>query len=44
VPKVRLAPFLAAPTYPAPQANESNQLHQVDGVGPLYLKGSEMIR
>lgn len=40
VPKVRLAPFLANPTYPAPQAEESNQLHQLDGVGPLYLKGS----
>jgi putative transposase len=40
MPKVRLAPFLANSTYPAPQADDSNQLHQVDGVGPLYLKGS----
>jgi len=39
VPKVRLAPVLAQATYPKPQANESNQLHQVDGVGPIYLKG-----
>jgi len=41
VPKVRLAPFLANSTYPTPQAEESNQLHQVDGVGPIYLKGSQ---
>lgn len=40
VPKVRLAPFLANPTYPVPQADESNQLHQVDSVGPIYLKGN----
>ena len=39
VPKVRLAPFVADPTYPVPQADESNQLHQVDNVGPIYLKG-----
>jgi transposase InsO family protein len=39
VPKVRLAPFVADPTYPVPPADESNQLHQVDSVGPLYLKG-----
>jgi transposase InsO family protein len=40
VPKVRLAPFLANPTYPVPLADESNQLHQVDSVGPIYLKGN----
>jgi putative transposase len=40
LPKVRLAPFIADPTYPVPQADESNQLHQVDSVGPIYLKGS----
>jgi len=40
VPKVRLAPFLADPTYPVPPADESNQLHQVDSVGPIYLKGN----
>jgi transposase InsO family protein len=39
VPKVRLSPFVADPTYPVPQADESNQLHQVDSVGPIYLKG-----
>lgn len=40
VPKVRLAPFLSNPTYPTPQVDESNQLHQVDCVGPIYLKGN----
>src|SRR5574341_1676141 len=40
VPRVRLAPYLANTTYPVPPANESNQLHQVDSVGPIYLKGS----
>ncbi|HLB45768.1 MAG TPA: helix-turn-helix domain-containing protein, partial [Anaerolineales bacterium] len=40
LPKVRLAPFLSPPTYPTPAAEESNQLHQIDGVGPIYLKGS----
>ena len=39
LPKVRLAPLLSNPTYPVPQADESNQLHQVDSVGPIYLKG-----
>ena len=39
LPKVRLAPFLPRHTYPTPQAHETNQLHQVDAVGPLYLKG-----
>jgi len=40
VPKVRLAPYLPNPTYPTPPADESNQLHQVDSVGPIYLKGN----
>ena len=40
VPKVKLAPYLAAATYPTPPAGESNQLHQVDSVGPIYLKGN----
>jgi hypothetical protein len=40
VPRVQLAPYLARSTYPKPQANHSNQLHQVDAVGPLYLKGN----
>ena len=39
-PKVRLAPYLSRATYPKPQATASNQLHQVDGVGPIYLKGN----
>ena len=39
-PRVRLAPYLSRTTYPKPQANASNQLHEVDGVGPIYLKGS----
>jgi putative transposase len=39
-PKVRLAPCLSRATYPKPQANTSNQLHEVDGVGPIYLKGN----
>lgn len=39
-PKVRLAPYLSRATYPKPQANTSNQLHEVDGVGPIYLKGN----
>jgi putative transposase len=38
--KVRLAPYLSTTTYPTPSAAESNQLHQVDSVGPIYLKGS----
>lgn len=40
VPKVRLSPYLARNTYPKPEANHSNQLHQVDAVGPIYLKGN----
>jgi transposase InsO family protein len=39
-PRVRLAPYLSRTTYPKPQANASNQLHEVDGVGPIYLKGN----
>jgi hypothetical protein len=39
-PKVRLAPYLSRATYPKPQANTSNQLHEVDGVGPIYLQGN----
>jgi transposase InsO family protein len=39
-PKVRLAPYLSRTTYPKPEANTSNQLHEVDGVGPIYLKGN----
>jgi putative transposase len=39
-PRVRLAPLLPRQEYPGPQARASNQLHQVDLVGPIYLKGS----
>jgi transposase InsO family protein len=39
-PRVRLAPLLPRQEYPGPQARASNQLHEVDLVGPIYLKGS----
>jgi transposase InsO family protein len=39
VPRVRLAPLLPRQEYPGPQARASNQLHEVDLVGPVYLKG-----
>jgi putative transposase len=39
-PRVRLAPLLPRQEYPGPQARASNQLHQVDLVGPIYLQGS----
>src|SRR2546423_2195059 len=40
LPKVRLAPLLPRQEYPGPQARASDQLHEVDLVGPVYLKGS----
>ncbi len=40
MPRVRLARLLPEHIYPAPEAHDSNQLHQVDLVGPIYLKGS----
>ena len=39
-PRVRLAPLLPRQEYPGPQAQASNQLHEVDLVGPIYLQGS----
>jgi putative transposase len=39
-PRVRLAPLLPRQDYPGPQARASNDLHEVDLVGPVYLKGS----
>jgi putative transposase len=39
-PHVRLAPLLPRQEYPGPQARASNQLHEVDLVGPVYLKGN----
>lgn len=41
LPRVRLAHFLSMHVYPAPQAQDSNQLHQMDLVGPIYLKGQK---
>lgn len=41
LPRVRLAHFLSTHVYPTPQAQDSNQLHQVDLVGPIYLKGQK---
>jgi putative transposase len=38
-PRVRLAPLLPRQQYPGPQARASNQLHEVDLVGPIYLNG-----
>ncbi len=37
-PHVRLARRLPRSIYPGPQAHDSNQLHQVDLVGPRYLQ------
>jgi putative transposase len=39
-PRIRLAPRLPRQEYPGPQARASNELHEVDLVGPVYLKGS----
>jgi len=39
-PRVRLTPLLPRQEYPGPQARDSNDLHEVDLVGPIYLKGS----
>jgi transposase InsO family protein len=39
-PRLRRAPLLPRQEYPGPQAQNSNQLHEVDLVGPIYLKGS----
>src|SRR3954453_6061246 len=39
-PRVRLAPLLPRQEYPGPHARASNNLHQVDLVGPVYPKGS----
>src|SRR5262249_15720809 len=39
-PRVRLAPLRPRQQYPGPQARASNQLHEVDRVGPVSLKGS----
>lgn len=38
-PPLRLATRISRTEYPGPQPQESNQVHQVDFVGPRYLKG-----
>jgi putative transposase len=38
-PRVRLAPLLPRQEWPGPQTRASNELHEVDLVGPVYLKG-----
>jgi putative transposase len=38
-PRVRLTPLLPRQEYPGPQARASNELHEVDLVGPIYLQG-----
>ena len=37
--RVRLAPLLPRQEWPGPQARASNELHEVDLVGPVYLQG-----
>ncbi len=39
LPRVRLPRLLPRQVYPAPKAEQSNDLHEVDLVGPIYLKG-----
>lgn len=39
-PPLRLAQQIARSQYPGPQAQDSNQVHQVDFVGPRYLQGN----
>ena len=39
-PRVRLTPLLPRQEWPGPQARASNELHEVDLAGPVYLKGS----
>jgi putative transposase len=39
-PRIRLAPLLPRQQWPGPQARASNELHEVDLVGPIYLQGS----
>ncbi len=40
-PRLRLARRLPRSAYPGPQAHDTNQVHQVDLVGPRYLTGSK---
>ena len=40
-PPLRLVRRVTRNAYPTPQAQDSNQMHQVDFVGPRYLKGDK---
>jgi transposase InsO family protein len=40
-PSLRLAQPLAQSEYPGPRPQDSNQVHQIDVVGPRYLKGDK---
>ncbi len=40
-PKIRLARRLPQTVYPGPQAHDSNEVHQIDLVGPRYLTGDK---
>jgi transposase InsO family protein len=40
-PPLRLARRLTHADYPGPQAHDTNQLHQVDVVGPRFLQGQQ---
>jgi len=40
-PHIRLSRRVANTQYPMPRTEDSNQVHQVDLVGPRYLKGSQ---
>src|SRR5262249_33640618 len=39
LPRLRQPRLLPRQVYPAPKAEQSNDLHEVDLVGPIYLKG-----
>jgi putative transposase len=39
-PPLQLSPRITHNEYPGPQARDSNHVHQIDAVGPRYLKGS----
>lgn len=40
-PHIRLARRLPQGVYPGPQAHDSNEVHQIDLVGPRYLQGDK---
>jgi hypothetical protein len=45
-PKVKLSRFMSSHTYPTPQADESNDLHELGVVGPIHrqAKADEKLR